>query len=157
MVAIRLRRAGSKKRPFFRVVVTDSRAARDSSRSAPTSPAAAARACAGSAWARPSRSRTGASSAVPAGVSCTLRLVVSSFTARPRSDEMVDTRSTASANDVRILARPPRSSASGGFSPSAKGIAEGATACHPPGAPGGICAGPSHGTRVDALRPACAS
>ena len=30
MVAIRLRRAGSKKRPFFRVVVTDSRAARDS-------------------------------------------------------------------------------------------------------------------------------
>ena len=32
MVAIRLRRAGSKKRPFFRVVVTDSRAARDSLR-----------------------------------------------------------------------------------------------------------------------------
>jgi small subunit ribosomal protein S16 len=31
LVAIRLRRAGSKKRPFFRVVVTDSRAARDSS------------------------------------------------------------------------------------------------------------------------------
>ena len=31
MVAIRLRRAGSKKRPYFRVVVTDSRAARDSS------------------------------------------------------------------------------------------------------------------------------
>jgi small subunit ribosomal protein S16 len=31
MLAIRLRRAGSKKRPFFRVVVTDSRAARDSS------------------------------------------------------------------------------------------------------------------------------
>ena len=31
MVAIRLRRAGSKKRPFFRVVVTDTRAARDSS------------------------------------------------------------------------------------------------------------------------------
>ena len=31
MVAIRLRRTGSKKRPFFRVVVTDSRAARDSS------------------------------------------------------------------------------------------------------------------------------
>ena len=31
MVAIRLRRAGSKKRAFFRVVVTDSRAARDSS------------------------------------------------------------------------------------------------------------------------------
>lgn len=31
MVAIRLRRAGSKKRPFFRVVVTDSRAPRDSS------------------------------------------------------------------------------------------------------------------------------
>ena len=31
MVAIRLRRAGSKKRPFFRVVVTDSKAARDSS------------------------------------------------------------------------------------------------------------------------------
>jgi small subunit ribosomal protein S16 len=31
MVAIRLRRAGSKKRPFFRVVVTDARAARDSS------------------------------------------------------------------------------------------------------------------------------
>jgi small subunit ribosomal protein S16 len=31
MVAIRLRRAGSKKRPFFRVVVTDSQAARDSS------------------------------------------------------------------------------------------------------------------------------
>src|SRR6202158_4403043 len=31
MVAIRLRRASSKKRPFFRVVVTDSRAARDSS------------------------------------------------------------------------------------------------------------------------------
>jgi len=30
MVVIRLRRAGSKKRPFFRVVVTDSRAARDS-------------------------------------------------------------------------------------------------------------------------------
>jgi small subunit ribosomal protein S16 len=30
MVAIRLRRAGSKKRPFFRVVVTDSRTARDS-------------------------------------------------------------------------------------------------------------------------------
>src|SRR5438128_8431015 len=30
MLAIRLRRAGSKKRPFFRVVVTDSRAARDS-------------------------------------------------------------------------------------------------------------------------------
>ena len=30
MVAIRLRRAGSKKRPFFRVVVTDARAARDS-------------------------------------------------------------------------------------------------------------------------------
>ena len=31
MVVIRLRRAGSKKRPFFRVVVTDSRAARNSS------------------------------------------------------------------------------------------------------------------------------
>jgi small subunit ribosomal protein S16 len=31
MVAIRLRRAGSKKRPFFRVVVTDSQSARDSS------------------------------------------------------------------------------------------------------------------------------
>ena len=31
MVAIRLRRAGSKKRPFFRVVVTDSRAAADGS------------------------------------------------------------------------------------------------------------------------------
>src|SRR5215470_11008978 len=31
MVVIRLRRAGSKTRPFFRVVVTDSRAARDSS------------------------------------------------------------------------------------------------------------------------------
>jgi small subunit ribosomal protein S16 len=31
MVTIRLRRAGSKKRPFFRVVVTDSRVARDSS------------------------------------------------------------------------------------------------------------------------------
>jgi small subunit ribosomal protein S16 len=31
MVAIRLRRAGSKKRPFFRVVVIDSRKARDSS------------------------------------------------------------------------------------------------------------------------------
>ena len=31
MVAIRLRRAGSKKRAFYRVVVTDSRAARDSS------------------------------------------------------------------------------------------------------------------------------
>jgi small subunit ribosomal protein S16 len=30
MVAIRLRRAGSKKRPYFRVVVTDSRSARDS-------------------------------------------------------------------------------------------------------------------------------
>ena len=29
MVAIRLRRAGSKKRPFFRVVVTDSRNRRD--------------------------------------------------------------------------------------------------------------------------------
>ena len=29
MVMIRLRREGSKKRPFFRVVVTDSRAARD--------------------------------------------------------------------------------------------------------------------------------
>ena len=31
MLAIRLRKAGSKKRPFFRVVVTDSRTARDSS------------------------------------------------------------------------------------------------------------------------------
>jgi len=31
MVAIRLRRAGSKKRPFFRIVVTDSSSARDSS------------------------------------------------------------------------------------------------------------------------------
>lgn len=31
MVAIRLRRAGSKKRPFFRVVVIDARRARDSS------------------------------------------------------------------------------------------------------------------------------
>ena len=31
MLAIRLRKAGSKKRPFFRVVVTDARAARDSS------------------------------------------------------------------------------------------------------------------------------
>lgn len=31
MVAIRLRRAGSRSRPFFRVVVTDSRRARDSS------------------------------------------------------------------------------------------------------------------------------
>ncbi len=31
MLAIRLRRAGSKKRPFFRVVVADSSAARDSS------------------------------------------------------------------------------------------------------------------------------
>jgi small subunit ribosomal protein S16 len=31
MLVIRLRREGSKKRPFFRVVVTDSRAARDSS------------------------------------------------------------------------------------------------------------------------------
>jgi small subunit ribosomal protein S16 len=31
MLAIRLRRTGSKKRPCFRVVVTDSRAARDSS------------------------------------------------------------------------------------------------------------------------------
>jgi small subunit ribosomal protein S16 len=31
MLAIRLRRTGSKKRPFFRVVVTDSQSARDSS------------------------------------------------------------------------------------------------------------------------------
>ena len=31
MLAIRLRRTGSKKRSFFRVVVTDSRSARDSS------------------------------------------------------------------------------------------------------------------------------
>ena len=31
MLAIRLRRTGSKKRPFFRVVVTDSTAARESS------------------------------------------------------------------------------------------------------------------------------
>ncbi len=31
MLAIRLRRTGSKKRPFFRVVVTDSQAARESS------------------------------------------------------------------------------------------------------------------------------
>jgi small subunit ribosomal protein S16 len=31
MVAIRMRRAGSKKRPFFRVVVTDSGTARNSS------------------------------------------------------------------------------------------------------------------------------
>ncbi len=31
MLVIRLRRTGSKKRPLFRVVVTDSRAARDSS------------------------------------------------------------------------------------------------------------------------------
>ena len=31
MVVIRLRRAGSKKRPFFRVMITDSRAARTSS------------------------------------------------------------------------------------------------------------------------------
>ncbi len=31
MLVIRLRRTGSKKRPFFRIVVTDSRAARDSS------------------------------------------------------------------------------------------------------------------------------
>lgn len=31
MLAIRLRKAGSKKRPFFRVVVTDSHSARDSS------------------------------------------------------------------------------------------------------------------------------
>ena len=31
MLAIRLRRTGSKKRPFFRVVVTDARSARDSS------------------------------------------------------------------------------------------------------------------------------
>ena len=31
MLAIRLRRTGSKKRPFFRMVVADSRAARDSS------------------------------------------------------------------------------------------------------------------------------
>ncbi|HTI36255.1 MAG TPA: 30S ribosomal protein S16 [Vicinamibacterales bacterium] len=30
MLAIRLRRAGSKKRPYFRVVVMDARAARDS-------------------------------------------------------------------------------------------------------------------------------
>jgi small subunit ribosomal protein S16 len=30
MLVIRLRRTGSKKRPFFRVVVTDSRTARDS-------------------------------------------------------------------------------------------------------------------------------
>ena len=31
MLVIRMRRTGSKKRPFFRVVVTDSRTARDSS------------------------------------------------------------------------------------------------------------------------------
>jgi len=31
MLSIRMRRTGSKKRPFFRIVVTDSRAARDSS------------------------------------------------------------------------------------------------------------------------------
>ena len=31
MLVVRLRKAGSKKRPFFRVVVTDSRTARDSS------------------------------------------------------------------------------------------------------------------------------
>lgn len=31
MLVIRLRKTGSKKRPFFRVVVTDSRTARDSS------------------------------------------------------------------------------------------------------------------------------
>jgi len=31
MLVIRMRKAGSKKRPFFRVVVTDSRTARDSS------------------------------------------------------------------------------------------------------------------------------
>jgi small subunit ribosomal protein S16 len=31
MLAIRLRRTGSKKRPYYRVIVTDSRTARDSS------------------------------------------------------------------------------------------------------------------------------
>ena len=31
MLVVRMRKAGSKKRPFFRVVVTDSRTARDSS------------------------------------------------------------------------------------------------------------------------------
>ena len=52
---------------------------------------------------------------------------------------------------------PALSSACGGFSPGAKAMAEGATVCQPPGASGGICLPPSHGTLHDAFRPACAS
>ena len=45
-------------------------------------------------------------------------------------------------------------SAIGSSSPSAWGTAEGASVFQPSGSPGAICAPPSHGAWLDALRPA---
>jgi hypothetical protein len=66
-------------------------------------------------------------------------------------------RRAAAAKSSRTLRRPPASSACGACSPLACGTADGATACQPPGWSRGTCAPPCHGTRLDALRPACAS
>ncbi len=66
-------------------------------------------------------------------------------------------RVAAAAKSARIFARPAASSAIGACSPGECGTADGATAGHDPGSPSGTCAPPSHGARLDALRPAWAS
>ena len=61
------------------------------------------------------------------------------------------------AKSSRIRCRPAASSAAARSSPAMCGTADGATACQLPGSPGAICVPPSHGARLEALRPAWAS
>ena len=72
--------------------------------------------------------------------------------AEPRGAPRRGARSRRGSSACRRR-RAPRARSS----PSTCGTADGATACQPPGSPSGICAPPSHGARLDALRPAWAS
>jgi len=77
------------------------------------------------------------------------------FTSAAVKGMLAKPRCAAAAKASRTRVRPSWLRATGGRSPSAKGIAEGATACQPFGCSGGICTPLFHGTSVDALRPAC--
>ena len=64
------------------------------------------------------------------------------------------TETTSLTKSSRTRLSPSASNAVGALSSFAKGSAEGASVCQPSVSPGAICLPPSHGTLVEALRPA---
>jgi hypothetical protein len=63
-------------------------------------------------------------------------------------------RRAVATKPSRTRFNPAASRACGGTSPAPWGIAEGASVSQPSTASGAICAPPSQGARLDALRPA---